>query len=125
MVLAMSSRNAYLSEEERAAARVLSESLRAAADAVLAGERSSATIEGGIRNQVGAEPLVALEYAEVRDARTLEPRETLTGEVVVAVAATVGRARLIDNVVLGLDGPRCRAWTSARRASERDPGAVP
>lgn len=121
--VAMSSRNAYLSEAERAAARVLSEALRAVADAAVAGERSSAAIETSIRNRVGTEPLVALEYAEVRDARTLERRESLTGQVVVAVAARVGRARLIDNVVLTVDADV--TVDLGVRAGERDPGAVP
>ena len=98
--VAMSSRNAYLSDEERAAARVLSQSLRAAADAVIAGERDARAVESLVRRVVGAEPLVALEYEEVRDARTLEPRESIEGEVVLAVAAGVGPARLLDNVVL-------------------------
>jgi pantoate--beta-alanine ligase len=102
--VAMSSRNAYLDPDERSAARVLSEALRAAAAAVVAGERSAAAIESGVRDRVAAQPLVDLEYAEVRDARSLEPRATLDGEVVVAVAAKVGRARLIDNVVLSIDG---------------------
>jgi pantoate--beta-alanine ligase len=122
--VALSSRNAYLTPEERTAARVLSRSLQAAADAVVAGERSAAAVAAGIRRQVEREPLVALEYAEVRDARTLEPRESLTGEVVVAVAAQVGRARLIDNVVLGVDGSAVAVDLGAR-AGERDPGAVP
>ena len=70
------------------------------------------------------EPLVALEYAEVRDARTLEPRESLAGEVVVAVAAKVGRARLIDNVVLGVDGSAVAVDLGVARVSA-NPGAVP
>ncbi len=53
---------------------------------------------------MGREPLVTLEYAEVRDARTLEPRPQLDGEVVLALAAAVGRARLLDNVVLTVQG---------------------
>jgi pantoate--beta-alanine ligase len=122
--VAMSSRNAYLTDDERAAARVLSGSLRAVADAVVAGERDAATIESLIRRRVETEALVALEYAEVRDARTLEPRQTFSGEVVVAVAAQVGRARLIDNVVLGIDGADVVVDLGAR-VGERDPGAVP
>jgi pantoate--beta-alanine ligase len=102
--VAMSSRNEYLTDGERVAARVLSASLRAAADAAVAGERSGAALEAIVRANVGREPLVALEYAEVRDAATLEPRTELAGGVVLAVAAAVGRARLIDNVVITVDG---------------------
>jgi pantoate--beta-alanine ligase len=104
--VAMSSRNAYLEPDERAAAHVLSESLRAAADAAVAGERDAGVLEGLVRDRVGREPLVALEYAEVRDAGTLEPRAELDGEVVLAVAAAVGRARLIDNMVVTVHGSR-------------------
>ncbi len=102
--VAMSSRNAYLTDDERLAARVLSQSLQDAANATAAGERSGRAIETRVRAIVGDQPLVALEYAEVRDAQTLEPVEQLGGEVVLAVAAKVGRARLIDNVVLRVIG---------------------
>jgi pantoate--beta-alanine ligase len=105
--VAMSSRNAYLNEDERAAARVLSVALRAAADATVAGERRGDRIERLVRDTVAGEPLVALEYAEVRDATTLEPRPEIDGgAVVLAVAAKVGPARLIDNVVLDVHGSR-------------------
>jgi pantoate--beta-alanine ligase len=107
--LAMSSRNAYLTEEQRAAARVLSSALRTAAETVVAGERRGFALEALVREQVAREPLVALEYAEVRDATTLEPRSEVTGAVVLAVAAAVGRARLIDNVVITVDGQRVDA----------------
>ncbi len=122
--VAMSSRNAYLSDEERAAARVLSQSLRAAADAVIAGERDARAVESLVRRVVGAEPLVALEYEEVRDARTLEPRESIEGEVVLAVAAGVGPARLLDNVVLTVTDSEV-AVDLGVGAGEREPGPVP
>jgi pantoate--beta-alanine ligase len=102
--VAMSSRNAYLGDDERLAARVLSAALRTAGAAVVDGERSAGTAERLVREQVGSEPLVALEYGEVRDAQTLEPVVELSGEVVLAVAARVGRARLIDNIVMQIDG---------------------
>src|SRR4051794_38894261 len=104
--VAMSSRNAYLTDRERTAARVLSGSLRTASEAVVAGERRAGVLIDGVRARVGTEPLLGLEYAELRDARTLEPREHLEGEVVLAVAARIGRARLIDNVVLTVAGDR-------------------
>jgi pantoate--beta-alanine ligase len=102
--VAMSSRNAYLEPGERRAARVLSESLQAVADAVTTGERDAGVLEALVADLVGREPLVTLEYAEVRDARTLEPRPRLDGEVVLVLAAAVGRARLLDNVVLAIRG---------------------
>ncbi len=122
--VAMSSRNAYLSDDERAAARALSEALQAAVTAAEGGERSSRAIETRVRSIVGEQRLVALEYAEVRDARTLEPRDELAGELVLAVAARVGRARLIDNVVLRVDGPRVEADLGVR-VGERSTRQVP
>jgi pantoate--beta-alanine ligase len=98
--LAMSSRNAYLSGEERARARALSKALRAADEAARKGERSAAAltriVEGQLRD-AGIEP----EYVEARDAEDLSPLAELNGRpVLVAVAARIGRARLIDNVVI-------------------------
>jgi pantoate--beta-alanine ligase len=100
--LAMSSRNAYLAGDERRAATVLNRALRAVADAVVEGERDPALATSLVEEAVAAEPLVELEYAEVRRARDLEPVERLGGEVLVAVAARVGGARLIDNMTLAV-----------------------
>jgi pantoate--beta-alanine ligase len=102
--LALSSRNAYLSGDERRAATVLSLALRAAADAVIAGERDAHAVTRAIETMVATEPLVELEYAEVRQGADLEPVEHLEGELLVAVAAQVGAARLIDNVMITIVG---------------------
>jgi pantoate--beta-alanine ligase len=102
--LALSSRNAYLSPDERRAALVLSRALRAAADAVVAGERDPRRLIAGIRATVGAEPTVELEYVEVRDAVTIAPIERVDGDVLVALAARLGATRLIDNVGLSVAG---------------------
>jgi pantoate--beta-alanine ligase len=98
--LAMSSRNAYLSGEERVRAQAISKALRAADEAARRGERSAAAltaiVEGELRT-AGIEP----EYVEARDAEDLSPLAELNGRpVLVAVAARIGRARLIDNVVI-------------------------
>jgi pantoate--beta-alanine ligase len=122
--VAMSSRNAYLSNDERVAARVLSQALEEAAKSVADGERSARAIETRVRAVVGEQSLVALEYAEIRDASTLEPREELDGEVVLAVAAKVGRARLIDNVVLRVRGDAVIADLGVL-TGERQPRQVP
>jgi pantoate--beta-alanine ligase len=98
--LAMSSRNAYLTAERRTAARVLNQALEAASRAVIAGERDAGAVVALVERTVCAQPLVALEYAEARDARTLTPVATLDGDVLLAVAARVGDTRLIDNVTL-------------------------
>lgn len=112
--VAMSSRNAYLTEAERSAARVLVQALEGAAIAVQDGERDPRAITTRVRAIVGDQPLVALEYAEVRDARTLEPASSVDGEVVLALAAKVGRARLIDNVVLTVRGDEVEADLGVR-----------
>lgn len=102
--LAMSSRNAYLRDDEHAAALVLSRALRAAADAVVAGERRAARVAAIARDTVATEPLVALEYVDVRDGDELAELDQLDGRVLVALAARVGTTRLIDNVALTIDG---------------------
>jgi pantoate--beta-alanine ligase len=98
--LAMSSRNAYLSAEERSSALALSRSLRAGADAVVAGERSGAALHALVAAGLGAEPGVVVDYVAVVDVDGLAPVDRLDGAVLVAVAARVGGTRLIDNVVL-------------------------
>jgi pantoate--beta-alanine ligase len=98
--LAMSSRNAYLSAEERTRAQALSRALRAADAAAGRGERSTAALTEIVERELreaGIEP----EYVEARDAKDLSPLAELNGRpVLVAVAAWIGRARLIDNVVI-------------------------
>lgn len=98
--LAMSSRNAYLSPEERAAAPALSAALVAAAEAVQGGVRDADPIVALVRERVGEQPRLELDYVDVRSADSLEPVTVLDGACVVALAARVGRARLIDNVVI-------------------------
>jgi pantoate--beta-alanine ligase len=101
--LALSSRNAYLAPSDRQAALVLSRALRAAVDAIVAGERDALAIERVVHDTVAEEPHVALEYAEIRDAHELSRMGTLDGSVLVAVAARVGATRLIDNVFIRID----------------------
>jgi len=96
--LALSSRNAYLSPEQRAAAPVLARALSGAAEAVEGGERDPQVILDIVRSTVAREPLVDLEYVELRDADDLGRIEALDGEVLLALAARVGATRLIDNV---------------------------
>ncbi len=98
--LAMSSRNRYLSAEERKAAPVLYRALRAARAGVRSGERSAARILGGIRAELKTEPLVRPQYVEVVDFETLQPVARIQGRILIALAAHLGRARLIDNVVV-------------------------
>ena len=98
--LALSSRNAYLSAEERERALALSRALRAAEERVALGERDAATVLDAARGELDAAGL-APEYLELRSAEDLSPVERVNGSTLLAVAARVGRARLIDNTILG------------------------
>jgi len=94
--LAMSSRNAYLGEEERIAATAIPRALFAARDA---GSTEPEALEETVREALTSEPLIALEYVSANDAATLGPVEPKTGEILLSLAARVGKTRLIDNVV--------------------------
>jgi pantoate--beta-alanine ligase len=100
--LAMSSRNSYLSAEERRAATVLSRALRRGREAVAAGVRDADRVRQILDLTISLEQSARLEYAEVADAETLEPLSTIDpGRPAVAlVAARVGPTRLIDNTPL-------------------------
>ena len=96
--LALSSRNAYLSGEERQAAPVLFRALVAAAALVESGEDDADLLRARMVAQVSAEPLARLDYAEVAHPATLRPLERVTGEARLLIAAWVGTTRLIDNL---------------------------
>jgi pantoate--beta-alanine ligase len=96
--LARSSRNVYLTEEQRAAAPVLHRALQAGAARIAAGERDPAAVVALMADIVGAEPLVELDYAAAVDADTLADVVPLAGEVRLLIAARVGSPRLLDNV---------------------------
>jgi pantoate--beta-alanine ligase len=98
--LALSSRNAYLSDAERERALSLSRALRAAERAVAAGTLDAAAVLAAAQAELdesGVEP----EYLELRSTTDLSPVERVNGSTLLAVAARVGKARLIDNTVLG------------------------
>ena len=98
--LALSSRNAYLSPEQRRAALSLSAGLAAAEAAFRAGERSAAALLAAARAPIEAEPLARIDYVELLDADELTPLERLERRAVLAMAVVVGATRLIDNRVL-------------------------
>lgn len=99
--LALSSRNKYLSDEERAQALVHSQGLAAARALYEGGERNAATLLAAVTDRIATAPLAELDYAELRDTNTLELVDTVEGPVVIAVAVFFGATRLIDNIVLG------------------------
>jgi pantoate--beta-alanine ligase len=99
--LAMSSRNSYLDGDSRRRALGLSSALRAAAAAYAAGERSGERLENVARARLAQHGVDDVDYVAVADPRTLEPVSRAADGTVVAVAARVGRTRLIDNVILG------------------------
>ena len=102
--LAMSSRNVYLTADERPAATVLWRSLQAGRDAVVQGSRDPDEVEAVMAAVLAAEPKASPDYAAAVDAATLDRPDVLAGELRLLVAAHVGRARLIDN--LGVDCDR-------------------
>lgn len=98
--LAKSSRNTYLSQEERKAALVLSRSLKLGRELLVAGEKKAEKIVAAIRGELEREPLARIDYVEVVDWNTLEPVETTEGAILVAIAVYIGKTRLIDNFVI-------------------------
>jgi pantoate--beta-alanine ligase len=98
--LALSSRNVYLSPEEREDALVLNRSLAAAAAAFAAGERSGPAIAEVVRHALEARGRVAVDYIAVVEPERLVPVGTAASGTIVAIAARVGSTRLIDNVIL-------------------------
>jgi len=102
--LALSSRNVYLKGPDRQAATVLYRALEAVRREVAAGQRDAAHLMVALRKVIESEPGVALDYAEIVDAETLEPVVTLRRTCYVLLAAFVGGTRLIDNALIEQDG---------------------
>ena len=98
--LAMSSRNAYLSREERSRALVLQRSLQKTRQQFQAGERITAKLISVAKEVIAHEPHVVLDYFEIVDPITLDSVERISQKTLVAVAAYFGSTRMIDNIVL-------------------------
>jgi pantoate--beta-alanine ligase len=107
--LAMSSRNIYLSSEERQAALCLSRALSRAACVVQSGERRGRVITEAVRAGIEAEPRARVEYVTLCDSATLEPIEEIHDATLLALAVWIGKTRLIDNRIL-------KPWSIERRA---------
>ena len=99
--LAKSSRNKYLSDADRKAARILPQSLRMAQNAIAAGQRSSAAIIALIKTKIVSEPTAEIDYVEVVDGLTMQPKDQIEDGDLVAIAVRIGDTRLIDNFTVG------------------------
>jgi len=98
--LACSSRNSYLNSEERKVAGALYRSLLKAEEKVKKGEKNALSLIEFVRENIKKEGPFKIDYVAVVDSETLEPVERIEGKVLVAVAAWLGKARLIDNILI-------------------------
>ncbi len=97
--LALSSRNMYLTPEERNTAPALYKSLQMAESMIELGEKSCDTLKKEIRRKL-KESNIEIDYVEIVDAKTLKPLEKITGSALIAAAIYVGKTRLIDNTII-------------------------
>lgn len=97
--LAKSSRNTYLSEEERKAGLVLSQAVMLGQKLVAEGEKSAAAVTDAMSELISAEPLAKIDYVSMVSWDSIEPVETIEGPVLVAMAVYIGKTRLIDNFI--------------------------
>jgi pantoate--beta-alanine ligase len=122
--LALSSRNVYLDADDRQAATILSGALYLASEAVVRGQRDAAAVRQLVVDTIGQQPQVRIDYVEVVDAATLEPVERVESDTLVALAAFVGKARLIDNVTItfsaGVPTPDLGVLTASSGMQEAD-----
>ena len=98
--LAMSSRNANLSHDERVAARVLYRALSRAEQLAAQGERNAHTLRAAIATTLAQEPLAHPDYVSIAHPQTLTELDTLTGPALASLAVRIGQTRLIDNLTL-------------------------
>ncbi len=98
--LAKSSRNTYLSAEERQAALILSQSIFLGEKLVAEGEKDARRIVAAMTEKIQSEPLARIDYVSAVDGVTMEPVEQISGTVLVAMAVYIGKTRLIDNFIV-------------------------
>lgn len=98
--VAMSSRNVYLKPEERETAALIPQALNAARAAIAGGERKASALVGAIRNTLESSPLAKIDYAKVVNTRDFDEVELVEEGCLVAVAVNIGKARLIDNLIV-------------------------
>ena len=97
--LAKSSRNTYLSSEERKAATVLNKALCAGKQMVEEGEKSALTVKSRIEDIISKEPLAKIDYVEITDWNSIEPVDIIDDSILCAIAVYIGNTRLIDNFI--------------------------
>ncbi len=95
--LAKSSRNTYLSAEERKAALILSSTIRLGEEMVKKGETDAATVLDSMKKQIETEPMAKIDYVKIVDALTMQQIETIDRPILCAMAVYIGKTRLIDN----------------------------
>ena len=115
--VALSSRNAYLSPEERRAAPVLFDALSTAAALVRRGERRANVLKAEMARRIGAEPWARLDYVAIVDDASWDDVETISAPARALVAARIGPARLIDNLLLPWD-PRASVQNTEQPQKE-------
>lgn len=100
--LAMSSRNVYLNPGERQAALVLYQALMKGKELIEGGERSVSKVRKELEDLIKKEQQANLDYLEIRESQNLTPVDTLSGEIIIALAVKIGKTRLIDNMVINI-----------------------
>ncbi len=98
--LAKSSRNTYLSADERKAALVLSEAVRLGQELLASGETDAARLLAVMTAHIVREPLAKIDYLKAVDGKTMQPVDTITAPVLVAMAVYIGNTRLLDNFIV-------------------------
>ena len=98
--LAMSSRNSYLSQEERKSAAVLYRAMKKGEEAVLKGEKQASVVKAIAEHEINKERLTAIDYVKIIDPETLDEIKEMTGPAIIALAVRIGKTRLIDNLKL-------------------------
>lgn len=101
--LARSSRNAYLSADEKKAALILSQSLKQAKTAFDGGERNIEALKKLVRTHIQTEPMAVIDYVECYAFPSLAPIEQVEDAALLAIAVKIGKTRLIDNIILGAE----------------------
>jgi pantoate--beta-alanine ligase len=101
--LATSSRNVYLSKEERSQAKVLCQALHQAKEMIKKGERKASKIVSKMNKLIGKQPLANIDYIAITDTNSLELLNRLKGEVLISLAVRFGKTRLIDNIRMNVN----------------------